>query len=145
MKIALAFVGLFAVASASVAPILWPTTTLIRSPSDDSAIVTSQRIGGSFSYSTLEGHAYKAITPVVQNVITPVVRTVELRSALPYWAAGPQLIWQQPTLTLASPTLIATAPAVVASEPESRSDEPKQPEEPKEENSSDDTVTVESA
>lgn len=66
MKFILALVGMFAATQAST--VLLPATTLIRSPSDDSAIVHSERLGGSFSYSTLEGHAYKAITPVVQNV-----------------------------------------------------------------------------
>lgn len=67
MKFVIAFIGLFAVAHASTI-IIPATTTLVRSPAHDSAIVQSERLGGSFAYSTLEGHAYKAITPVVQNV-----------------------------------------------------------------------------
>lgn len=67
MKFVIAFIGLFAVAHASTI-ILPAATHLVRSPAHDSAIVQSERLGGSFAYSTLEGHAYKAITPVVQNV-----------------------------------------------------------------------------
>lgn len=63
------FLALLAVAQCSV---LLPATTLYRAPEHDSAIIQSERVGGAFSYSTLEGHAYKAITPVVQNVLSPV-------------------------------------------------------------------------
>lgn len=64
------FLALLAVAHCSVS--LIPTTTLYRAPEHDSALIQSERVGGAFSYSTLEGHAYKAITPVVQEVLSPV-------------------------------------------------------------------------
>lgn len=48
--------------------ILLPTSTLVRTPQYDSAIVQSERIGGSFSYSTIEGHAYENIVPLVRTV-----------------------------------------------------------------------------
>lgn len=48
-----------------------PTTTLVRSPSFDSAIIKSDRVGGSFSYSTVEGHAYAAVSPIVQRITQP--------------------------------------------------------------------------
>ncbi|GLH03222.1 Cuticle structural protein PCP16.7, post-ecdysial [Gryllus bimaculatus] len=69
MKIAIALVlCLAAVASAGIAPV----TTLVRTPSLDSAVIQSDRLGGNFAYSSVEGHAYAAITPVVQNVVQPV-------------------------------------------------------------------------
>lgn len=48
------------------------TTTLVRTPSFDSAIIKSDRLGGNFVYSTVEGHAYAAVAPVVQRVVEPV-------------------------------------------------------------------------
>lgn len=74
MKFVIAFIALFAVAHASTIILPAATTTLVRSPAHDSAIVQSERLGGSFAYSTLEGHAYKAITPVVQNVSQYIVK-----------------------------------------------------------------------
>jgi hypothetical protein len=47
-------------------------TALVRAPSFDSAIIKSDRLGGNFAYSTAESHAYAAISPVVQNVVSPV-------------------------------------------------------------------------
>ena len=49
-----------------------PATTLVRAPSHDSAIIRSDRLGGNFAYSVHEGHAYAAVSPVVQHVQTPV-------------------------------------------------------------------------
>jgi len=45
---------------------------LVRAPSFDSAIIQSDRLGGNFAYSTAESHAYAAVSPVVQNVVSPV-------------------------------------------------------------------------
>ena len=64
------FLAFLAVVQCSVS--LLPATTLYRAPEHDSAIIQSERVGGAFSYSTLEGHAYKAITPVVQDVLSPI-------------------------------------------------------------------------
>lgn len=58
---------LFAVTLGGLLPII-PTTTLIRAPHHDSAIIQSDRVGGNFAYSTVEGHAYQAISPVVKHV-----------------------------------------------------------------------------
>lgn len=59
-------VAIFAVAQGSVVQLLPASTaTLVRTPSFDSAVVHSQRLGGGFSYSTLENHAY---APVVHSV-----------------------------------------------------------------------------
>lgn len=46
--------------------------SLIRVPQHDSAIIQSDRIGGNFAYSTIEGHAYAALNPIIQNVHTPI-------------------------------------------------------------------------
>ena len=51
---------------------LVPATTLFRAPSHDSAIIRSDRLGGNFAYSVQEGHAYAAVSPVVQHVAHPV-------------------------------------------------------------------------
>lgn len=48
--------------------ILLPASTLVRTPQFDSAIVQNERIGGSFAYSTIEGHAYENIVPLVRTV-----------------------------------------------------------------------------
>ena len=45
---------------------------LVRAPSFDSAVIKSDRLGVNFAYSTAESHAYAAISPVVQNVVSPV-------------------------------------------------------------------------
>ncbi|KAG8238470.1 hypothetical protein J437_LFUL016927 [Ladona fulva] len=64
-----AFLALVCVASAGV---LYPATTLLRTPSLDSAVIKSERLGGNFAYSSVEGHSYAAVAPVVQHVATPV-------------------------------------------------------------------------
>merc|ERR1711911_269846 len=51
---------------------LVPATSLFRAPSHDSAIIRSDRLGGNFAYSVQEGHAYAAVSPVVQHVAHPV-------------------------------------------------------------------------
>lgn len=53
------------------ASVLLPLTTIVRTPQDDTAVVESTRINGNFAYSTMEGHAYKAITPLVGQIIAP--------------------------------------------------------------------------
>ncbi|XP_063704198.1 uncharacterized protein LOC134833708 [Culicoides brevitarsis] len=134
MKYVISIIGLFAVANA--ATIVVPATThLVRSPAHDSAIVQSERLGGSFAYSTLEGHAYKAYTPVVAQYA--------LQSPLVYTASvGPQLVYHQPVYShsyLVPGSIVGAVPE--APKKESRSDEPK-PEEKKE---NEDSVVVESA
>lgn len=49
-----------------------PAPALVRTPSLDSAVVHSERVGGNFAYSTVEGHAYTALTPVVHHAPAPV-------------------------------------------------------------------------
>ena len=52
-----------------------PSTTLVRTPEDDVSIVQTDRLGGNFAYSTNEGHAFKEIGPIVENVVRPVAVT----------------------------------------------------------------------
>ncbi|KAJ3663034.1 hypothetical protein Zmor_007344 [Zophobas morio] len=59
-------------AAASVNCGVIPATTFVRTPSFDSAVIKSDRLGGNFAYSTVEGHAYAAVSPVVQRVTEPV-------------------------------------------------------------------------
>lgn len=49
-----------------------PAPALVRTPSLDSAVVHSERVGGNFAYSSVEGHAYTALTPVVHAAPAPV-------------------------------------------------------------------------
>lgn len=53
------------------ASVLVPLTTIIRTPEHDTAVVESSRINGNFAYNTVEGHAYKALTPLLGNIIAP--------------------------------------------------------------------------
>lgn len=53
-------------------PLISPLTTLVRVPEHDSAIIQSERVGGNFAYSTVEGHAYAALNPIFQNVHNPI-------------------------------------------------------------------------
>jgi hypothetical protein len=77
MKFAIGLIGLalVAVAQCGLVSVVPGTTTLLRTPHLDSAVIHSERVNGNFAYSTVEGHAYQAITPVV-HVSQPVVRTV---------------------------------------------------------------------
>ena len=86
MKSFIVFGVLSVIAVCNAGVVSVPATTLVRAPSHDSAIISSSRIGGAFSYSTLEGHAYQAITPVVSNVITPAAYHVQAPVA---YAAAP--------------------------------------------------------
>ena len=89
----IAFFAILAVAQCSVS--LLPATTLYRAPEHDSAIIQSDRVGGAFSYSTLEGHAYKAITPIVQDVLSP----VSIRYSVPQVLVQHPYYVQQPYYT----------------------------------------------
>ncbi|XP_050524976.1 uncharacterized protein LOC126896335 [Daktulosphaira vitifoliae] len=57
------------------AAVIAPAPALVRTPSLDSAVVHSERVGGNFAYSTVEGHAYTALNPVIQHVNAPVAIT----------------------------------------------------------------------
>lgn len=45
---------------------------MVRVPEQDSAIIQSERVGGNFAYSTVEGHAYAALNPIIENIRTPI-------------------------------------------------------------------------
>lgn len=68
MKFAIAIVSLsvFAVAQCHVVSLVPGSTTLLRTPHYDTAVIHSERVNGNFAYSTAEGHAYQhqTITPV---------------------------------------------------------------------------------
>lgn len=49
-----------------------PAPALVRTPSLDSAVIKSDRVGGNFAYSAVEGHSYTATAPVVQRILEPV-------------------------------------------------------------------------
>ncbi|EFX68927.1 hypothetical protein DAPPUDRAFT_259338 [Daphnia pulex] len=49
-----------------------PASTFVRASAHDSAVIKSDRLGGNFAYSTVEGHAYAVVNPVVQRVLISV-------------------------------------------------------------------------
>lgn len=62
---------------------------LVRTPSLDSAVIQSDRVGGNFAYSTVEGHAYSAVAPIVQRVVEPVAVTYTARQVPLGFVASP--------------------------------------------------------
>jgi len=78
---ALAVLSIAGVALAGVIP----APTLVRIPSQDSAVIQHERLGGNFAYSAHEAHAYGVQTPIVEQRVyqqgvtfhqgTPQVRT----------------------------------------------------------------------
>lgn len=51
---------------------LIPAPIAFRTPSHDSAIIQSHRLGGNFAYSTHEAHAYGVQTPIISQRVVPV-------------------------------------------------------------------------
>ena len=45
-----------------------PVTTLVRAPAHDSPIIKSDRLGGNFAYSVVEGHAFGVVTRLVGGI-----------------------------------------------------------------------------
>ncbi|KZS03232.1 Uncharacterized protein APZ42_034092 [Daphnia magna] len=70
MKILIVLAFCVAVISAGT-PYLSAFTHAVRVPSWDSAVIRSDRLGGNFAYSTIEGHAYVAVAPILQHTATP--------------------------------------------------------------------------
>jgi hypothetical protein len=70
MKFAIGLIGLalVAIAQCGLVSVVPGTTTLLGTPHLDSAVINSERVNGNFAYSTVEGHAYQAITPVVHGI-----------------------------------------------------------------------------
>nr|CAD7433998.1 unnamed protein product [Timema monikensis] len=69
--VAVVLLSVFA-CSVSAGLLAAPASVLVRTPSLDSAVIKSDRLGGNFAYSSVEGHSYAAVSPVVQNVVSPV-------------------------------------------------------------------------
>ncbi|XP_046398721.1 pupal cuticle protein G1A-like [Ischnura elegans] len=92
-----AFLALLCIVAAASAGYI-PATTLVRTPSLDSAVIKSERLGGNFAYSSVEGHSYAAVSPVVQHVATPV--------AVSYKAHAPVVTGY--TAHVGAPTLYAS-------------------------------------
>jgi len=72
MKLLVTIIGIGCALGVVSSSFISPATTLLRAPEHDSAVIHSERIGGNFAYSTVEGHAYKTIAPIISNVIRPV-------------------------------------------------------------------------
>ncbi|KAK4018171.1 hypothetical protein OUZ56_000240 [Daphnia magna] len=70
MKILIVLAFCVAVISTGT-PYLSAFTHAVRVPSRDSAVIRSDRLGGNFAYSTIEGHAYVAVAPILQHTATP--------------------------------------------------------------------------
>lgn len=67
-----------------------PAPALVRTPSLDSAVVHSERVGGNFAYSTVEGHAYTALSPVVHHAPVAIAyRAQPVVAPLPVLHAAP--------------------------------------------------------
>ncbi|KAG8331415.1 oleosin-B6-like [Homalodisca vitripennis] len=69
MKVALVLCAVLAYARGAA---IYPATHYVHTPQYDSAVIKSDRLGGNFAYSSVEAHAYAAVQPVVQNVLSPV-------------------------------------------------------------------------
>merc|ERR1711909_85977 len=83
-----------------------PATTLVRAPSHDSAVIRSDRLGGNFAYSVQEGHAYAAVSPVVQHVATPVAVSYEAPAVVPS-AYAYHGVPEYQVKTVAAPAVVA--------------------------------------
>uniref|UniRef100_A0A1A9ZHB8 Uncharacterized protein n=1 Tax=Glossina pallidipes TaxID=7398 RepID=A0A1A9ZHB8_GLOPL len=53
---------------ACAASVLLPLTSVVRMPENDKAVIENARVNGNFAYSTMEGHAYKTITPLLGQI-----------------------------------------------------------------------------
>ncbi|KAG8238466.1 hypothetical protein J437_LFUL016923 [Ladona fulva] len=127
LSIAMKYLAVICLALVGVASagILAPATTLVRTPNLDSAVIKSERLGGNFAYSSVEGHSYAALTPVVRHVATPVAVSYSAPLVAPAIVAAPAYAHPYPLhypITFAHPTVIgeaAPAPAADAAPVES--------------------------
>lgn len=79
-------------------------STIIRTPSLDSSIVNYNRVGDSFAYSTIEGHAYAALSPIWQNLIVSPITHPQISLIHPYPGISyPNIISQNP-VSIPSPS-----------------------------------------
>ncbi|XP_071447034.1 cuticle protein 16.5-like [Hetaerina americana] len=95
------------------AGLIAPVTHLVRTPSLDSAVIKSERLGGNFAYSSVEGHSYAALTPVVRHVATPVAVSYSAPLVAPAIVAAPAYAHPYPIHYPISfaPAVIGEAPA----------------------------------
>lgn len=168
--------GLFAViavAHASVVQLL-PSSTLVRTPALDSAIIQSERLNGAFSYSTVENHAYAPVVQTVNCAIklfpeysfyyfgsfqVPFVRTYSYVPQYPQYPQYPQVYYaHQPAVYSFHPSFIPTYSGIPLPAPGAAGVNPQNPvevEDPADNrpnddltqgsNDDEDTVSVESA
>lgn len=126
MKILFAFIGLVSAlvgVQCAFAPLI-PTATYIRSPSQDSAIIQSDRLGGNFAYSTVEGHAFQTVQPLVRNIYRPVGVTY---SSYPYSTVQTiPSIQTQPIVFTQQSTLVPTFPSYQISDARQEQDQQNQ-------------------
>lgn len=107
----------FAIFSCLLAAVSAYGPALVRAPAFDSAVITSERLGGNFAYKSVEGHAYAAINPIVQNIRTPVGVSYAAKPIIaPVSYTSPaQIAYTAPAVAYAAPAVsYAAAPAVVA-------------------------------
>jgi len=57
-------------------------TTIFRVPAHDSAVIKTDRVGGSFAYSVAESPAYGVVNPIVQHVTSPVATTYSVQQPI---------------------------------------------------------------
>ncbi|XP_039277475.1 predicted GPI-anchored protein 58 [Nilaparvata lugens] len=114
MKVIVAVCLMVSVASAAV---------LVRTPSLDSAVIQSDRLGGNFAYSHVEAPAYAAVSPVISHVPTPVAVSynhvpiqvpVVAPAALPAYYAPSAPVFAAPAIIPGSPLLPLPAAPVPA-------------------------------
>lgn len=70
MKVLFVISAIVSIASAGVGPIVIipSTSTLLRSPQRDSAIIQSERLGGNFAYAIAEGQSFQTVSPLLASV-----------------------------------------------------------------------------
>ncbi|XP_046999119.1 translation initiation factor IF-2-like [Schistocerca americana] len=148
MKVALVLACVLAVCSAGL---LAGPAALVRTPSLDSAVIQSDRLGGNFAYSAVEGHAYAAVSPVVQNVVRPVAVSYTAHQVPVGHAVLPAHLSfvHSPAVIPGSGLIFAGAPVAAAPASDSASASAPAPAAPAPSSdaavSSDDTVSVEAA
>ncbi|XP_046399288.1 histidine-rich protein PFHRP-III-like isoform X2 [Ischnura elegans] len=95
-------IALFGAASAGL--LHHPVAHVVRTPSLDSAVVHSSRVGGNFAYSTAESHAYAAAAPVVHHV-APVHHVAAAVHHAPVVEAHHTVVAHGPAVVAAAPVL----------------------------------------
>lgn len=71
MKVLFVISAIVSIVSAGVGPIVIipsSSSTILRSPQRDSAIVQSERLGGNFAYAIAEGQSFQTVSPYIASV-----------------------------------------------------------------------------